>query len=242
MLKTKAILRCKDNDFEPKDCVIEKVIRLDSDDFQHYCGNIYEYRDFIKENSEICGRDADGNQRCLLVLDRNGSDGILIQSEGYDYARYTCFMPGAKYLVEAYQETQSMRLNGQTQADEPCELSVSQLFEIKMERNYDNFVSGWRELSSNDLIERAGEIAVTKDIWHSIRDGSWDVDYCEYLMRFENPLEVVRDYCFEQQVQKGEAIDVGSAGWNLLDKRGLEETYPLDENYSPPDQSAGMKM
>ena len=38
---------------------------------------------------------------CLLVLGKDCSDGVLIESEGYHYARYASFMPGAREFVTA---------------------------------------------------------------------------------------------------------------------------------------------
>ena len=84
-MKTKAILRCKDDYFEPKDCVIAKVIRLNSVDFLHFQSHILRDQDFIKENTDLCGADENGNTKCLLVLNRDGEDGILVNTEGYNY-------------------------------------------------------------------------------------------------------------------------------------------------------------
>ena len=38
---------------------------------------------------------------CILFLDANGSDGILIEAEGADYARKSQFIPNARAIVEA---------------------------------------------------------------------------------------------------------------------------------------------
>ena len=148
---------------------------------------------------------------------------------------------GDDYFMLTEQEFEA-RMNGQTQADVSHNLSLAQLFEIKMEHNYNDFLNQWRDLSPDELIEKADEISVTKDVWVSCRDGVWDLDYCEQLMPFKNPLEVVRDYCLEHQVRKGEPIDINSACWNLYGTEGLENNYAQDETYSPPDRSQGISM
>ena len=38
---------------------------------------------------------------CILFLDANGSDGILVEAEGSDYARKSQFIPNARAIVEA---------------------------------------------------------------------------------------------------------------------------------------------
>jgi DNA-directed RNA polymerase subunit L len=45
-------------------------------------------------------RDSEGQIHVLLALDRDGGDGILIDSQGHDYARYTAFMPNIKAYIE----------------------------------------------------------------------------------------------------------------------------------------------
>jgi len=110
MLKTKAAFKRKDPEVEVNDCVIERIVRLDSGDFFHFKHNLLQDYDFIRDNNHLpCSFDTEGVAHCLLVLDRDGEDGILVRSEGADYARYSSYMPGAKYFVEACQETQSMK-------------------------------------------------------------------------------------------------------------------------------------
>lgn len=43
---------------------------------------------FIAANQGLAGRDPQGVTHCLLVTTRNIRGGVLINSEGYDYARY----------------------------------------------------------------------------------------------------------------------------------------------------------
>lgn len=389
MMVTKAVFHCKETEVDAKKCAIVKTIRLDSDGFQYFSNNLCQYHDFIKENNHIGGTDEFGNQHCILVLDRDGEDGILVNTEGYEYAKYTSYMPGAKYFVEALQETQSMkfycpltaetyegmdeyerqmadeghhvnpadyednirdkimedsildgrglasylddrlqdtvwsivpdveiigdtlygvfnleiteelsqqefrelrdycigqaadgwgegfeqreiktldgeiyvhfwhseddyfmlteaefeaRMSGQTLESKPDELSIWQKFEAKIMKNYEGFVKRWSALSQSELIEQAEVIALTKHTFDSLNNGGWDYDYVENLMRFENPLEVVRDQCQSEQEMSGSA-DMGTVLCTLLDTAEIDaEVYALDPNYIPPDQSQGMNM
>jgi hypothetical protein len=54
---------------------------------------------FIAENTDLMHRDENGVFHCLLVLGEGSSDGVLIEAEGYNYARYSSFMPGAREFV-----------------------------------------------------------------------------------------------------------------------------------------------
>lgn len=50
--------------------------------------------------------DSEGTMHCLLVLDEdspNGTpDGILVESEGANYARYSSYLPNANFLARAH--------------------------------------------------------------------------------------------------------------------------------------------
>ncbi|MDD7556515.1 DUF6329 domain-containing protein, partial [Ruminococcus sp.] len=43
----------------------------------------------------------DNTAHCILFLDANGIDGILVEAEGADYARKSQFIPTARAIIEA---------------------------------------------------------------------------------------------------------------------------------------------
>ena len=49
--------------------------------------------DFIKENIELMYCDNEGTFHCILVTSEKHDFGILVESEGYHYARYTAYLP-----------------------------------------------------------------------------------------------------------------------------------------------------
>ena len=53
---------------------------------------------FLEKWAEQLHGRPDGLVDCLLVLTDKSDDGILIDSEGYNYPRYAAFVPGAKLL------------------------------------------------------------------------------------------------------------------------------------------------
>ena len=56
----------------------------------------------IAENVDIMYCDNDDNYHCLLIYDEEQGDGLLIESEGAAYARYSQYIPRAKELVEKH--------------------------------------------------------------------------------------------------------------------------------------------
>ena len=52
---------------------------------------------FIAANKDLSGRDK-GVIRCLLVTTRGNQDGILVDCQGHNYARYSAYVPNKRSL------------------------------------------------------------------------------------------------------------------------------------------------
>lgn len=101
MLNMQAIFSRKAVDYPVWDCVIEKIVELPEKEYKYFKTAPLQDMSFIAENTDLMYKDSDGVFHCLLVLGEGSSDGILIESEGYNYARYSSFMPGAREFVTA---------------------------------------------------------------------------------------------------------------------------------------------
>jgi len=100
MLETRAVIQRKDPSVETDRCRIVKIIELSNSDFEGFQDNLLVNYDFIAENVEEMWMDEDGVNHCLLVIGEEDSDGVLVQSEGFSYARYYAFMPHARDYIE----------------------------------------------------------------------------------------------------------------------------------------------
>lgn len=100
MLTTKAIFARKLSEFETKNCVIEGIALMSGDEFEEFSNNLLEDRDFIIDRKEEMYVDSIGRIHGLLALNVESGDGILIDSQGHKYARYTSFMPNIKPYIE----------------------------------------------------------------------------------------------------------------------------------------------
>jgi hypothetical protein len=94
-LETTAVFDRKISDLEPTDCVIEKVVRLSGAEFDRFAGSMLEERDFIRDNNQLMRVDSEDKAHCLLVVGDGRRDGILVNSEGASYARYSALLPNA---------------------------------------------------------------------------------------------------------------------------------------------------
>lgn len=67
-----------------------KRVELEDKDFNDFCDSLLKDRDFIAENKSVMGFDK--AYYCILVYNKNSEDAILVESEGYNYARYTALV------------------------------------------------------------------------------------------------------------------------------------------------------
>ena len=95
-----ALLNHKAHNYKPMQIEVEKVIPLYGKRFEQMRDHPLDDCPEIIENRELMY--IEGNTaHCILFLDANGSDGILVEAEGADYARKSQFIPNARAIVEA---------------------------------------------------------------------------------------------------------------------------------------------
>ncbi len=72
--------------------LVKKIVTLEIEEFRKFENRLLDNYDFIKENKEHMFIDENGVWNAILVTAKEIDYGILVQSEGYDYARYTAFI------------------------------------------------------------------------------------------------------------------------------------------------------
>ena len=98
-----AELECKRTDFRTQSCSIDKVVELSSAEYAEFLLNPFDSYSFIDEFNAENHKYKDNSQPCLLVLGEHENDGILIDPQGYNYARYSAYIPNARSLVNQEQ-------------------------------------------------------------------------------------------------------------------------------------------
>ena len=94
----KADFRCKQVTPEAEACVVEKAVELSTVEFDRFCRSMLEKYPFIREAGASLHYD-DGMRHGFLVLGVGRNDGILVDPQGADYARYSAFVPNARSLL-----------------------------------------------------------------------------------------------------------------------------------------------
>ena len=87
------------SNFNAPPCEVEKWVPISNWKFHEIMENPMRDLDVCKAYRDIMFCDNETNH-CIMLLDDFGSDGILVESEGYDYPRYSCFVPNARTLYE----------------------------------------------------------------------------------------------------------------------------------------------
>ena len=100
MLISNAIFERKVDALRTTPCVIEAVEVMSDKEFKDFKNNLLTDRAFILDRKEDMFTDSSGRIHCLLAMNEESGDGILIDSSGYDYARYVSFMPNIKAYIE----------------------------------------------------------------------------------------------------------------------------------------------
>ena len=99
-MKIHVKLKRKDAEIKSDSCVVEKVIELSGAEFTFFKDNLLNDYDFILENTDIMRQDENGVYHCLLVLGEGHDDGVLVESEGSFYARYSALVPNARQILQ----------------------------------------------------------------------------------------------------------------------------------------------
>ena len=92
---------------EPDKCVVEKAIPITPSEFKNINSKLLGPNYYISKYKELM-LEADGINHCILLYDKSSGDGLLVNSEGCGYARYSQYIPHAKDIVEAHGHTAAL--------------------------------------------------------------------------------------------------------------------------------------
>ena len=94
--------------YEPMQIEVEKIIPLYEKRFAQMKNHPLDDCPEIIENRDLMYMEGN-TAHCILFLDANGIDGILVEAEGADYARKSQFIPNARAIIEQSEFTYGER-------------------------------------------------------------------------------------------------------------------------------------
>ena len=103
----------------------------------------------------------------------------------------------------------------------------------RLDQNYKDFIDGLQGKTTSELIAMAPEITAARQV-HEELLGACDEDDMEFLLRFDDPLEVVRGYWESEITGYDHSGEMGHMLWDIQDK-GL---YSEDQ-LAQPEKTAG---
>ena len=96
----KVPLQRKDPELRFDVCQVDHVHELSDAEFQFFQRNLMQDADFLHDyNLHYASPPAEGVRNGLLVLGKGHDDGVFVCTEGYDYARYSAYVPNARQLL-----------------------------------------------------------------------------------------------------------------------------------------------
>ncbi len=82
-------------------CIVDDIVELDNIQFENLKLGLMTYRPFIAERRKLMFKDNEF-YHCILVLESEAENGILICSDGAEYALYSAFIPNARTTVNLH--------------------------------------------------------------------------------------------------------------------------------------------
>lgn len=96
----KVPLQRKDPEIHFETCQVDRVIELRESEFRFFTRNLMQEYDFLREYNDRCLGEFPEGVRCgVLVLGQGSDDGVFVCTEGYDYARYSAYIPNARQIM-----------------------------------------------------------------------------------------------------------------------------------------------
>mgnify|MGYP003291024658 CR=1 FL=1 len=91
---------CKDTQVNADPCVVFSAVELSTKDFNHFRNHLLERYDFLAESNEKMPVPTGSERQCVMVLHDGRDEGILVDTQGADYARYTAYLPNARAIMQ----------------------------------------------------------------------------------------------------------------------------------------------
>lgn len=139
-MKINAQLRRKESEIEYYQTEVEYVKLLSDREFTDFSESLLFDKNFMADNVELMYTDKNDYKHCILLINEEDGDGILVDSSGSNYARYSAFLPKIKSAIDQDAQENSMTkvsLYEKSAIIEECQKEYSfQLYEEYPYREY----------------------------------------------------------------------------------------------------------
>ena len=243
-LKFSSTLNHKQSEYNTHEVIVEKVITLYGRSFSELKDHPLRDDPYIAENRDLMYIDDNDIAHCLLMVDSDSGDGILVESEGSNYARKSQFIPNASALVENSELTvseQKLHKSLKKMVDHIAELAhcgeKNFVFEELLEKSDIDFKSLLRD-SVTAMLQEREDIQIAES--HSI-----DVDFQPDItveakptqeLTLYCPLHIVREYDESEYEFDEEVLDEPEVIPSRYAIDCADEINDFIEDYSEPEE------
>jgi hypothetical protein len=95
---------CKADKYNLKNVEVEKVIEVSDAEFKRFIEKPLERNYYLPMYKELMGF-YDGSYHGILFVNKESGDGLLVNSEGGNYARYSQYIPHAGDIVQRHEQS-----------------------------------------------------------------------------------------------------------------------------------------
>ena len=96
-MKINATLTLKQPRITVTPCEVSDVIELSYREYSNLTNNMLADREYLARRT--------GKDCCLIILCENSDDGLLVDTQGYAYPRYSAFLPKARNIIQDFVQT-----------------------------------------------------------------------------------------------------------------------------------------
>lgn len=133
------------------ECKVEDVVELPPAVFDDFTHSMLEDYDFIAERKDCMYNDSSYLSHCILVLCEGREDGVLVESEGSSYARYSGFLPNARTFMNGQIQKMADRIVHDGMPEQGSVLSEFTFEELSKQLNTQ---ISWDSYIGQNLIDR----------------------------------------------------------------------------------------
>lgn len=104
-------------------------------------------------------------------------------------------------------------------------------FSEKIAECHQNYKAQWKVFDSDELIDRAEEIAAVQRLATAIPEVV-NTSQMEYLMKFKNPLEIVVEYWLNDSAYNSPLLgeEIESVIYQIVDKDDADTIYEMESD------------
>lgn len=230
-----AVMNRKADCYETKKCVVEKVIDVHETEFKKMLEKPLERNYHLATYRSLMGF-YDNAYHCVLLVDQKSGDGLLVNSEGSDYARYSQFIPNAKDII--LKQEQSLALDDLKTHMDCCINSW-----LKQYANEDKF-----SISLTDLINDSNLAEIFVDYASEVLCSDPRIETCELT---HNTIDVTKreltetklycplTICVEPDDDYSDLEEVPSANYVYYDDK-INERIRRELNFDEDERKRGL--